>query len=235
MFTKRALLDWELNDIRSLLILEKLHPDWNNQLPVIYTPQGFKFEYLPLDADDSQIVKTLVESDLYKEANLDMAFRIQTAKYTLHAARSRHAQFLRSSGLPLIYNNRFSKPEWRNVIENFLLNLAVEAQCRHDFKKSCSELKRVKKQEAIKAGVNSGNSTTSNTNPTPTAPKLNGKNSLLRKAIFNDVTQSAKETSQPQQRSTKLTKEEKARLWTDVQEKVYRRIGLDWAPDKITG
>ncbi|KAF4006113.1 Protein MTH1 domain protein [Saccharomyces cerevisiae] len=34
-FTKRELLDWDLNDIRSLLIVEKLRPEWGNQLPEV--------------------------------------------------------------------------------------------------------------------------------------------------------------------------------------------------------
>lgn len=39
---------------------------------------------------------------------------------------------------------RLSKPEWRNIIENYLLNVAVEAQCRYDFKQKRSEYKRWK-------------------------------------------------------------------------------------------
>jgi len=205
MFTKRALLDWDLNDIRSLLIVEKLKPEWEGQLPIIYSPTGFKFEYLPLDADDATIIKTLVESDIYKEAKFDIGFKEQTAKYTLNAARSRHALFLQNSGIPIFYNNRLSKPEWRNVIENYLLNLAVEAQCRYDFKKSCHELKKLKKNE--RPGSQSSGSSS---------------NGLLKRAIMND----AKVIS-------KLTKEDKAKLWTQVQANVYRRIGLDWTPDSL--
>lgn len=207
MFTKRALLDWDLNDIRSLLIVEQLKPEWGNMLPIIYSPAGFKFEYLPLDADDGTIIQVLVDSDIYKEAKFDRQFREQTAKYTLNAARSRHAMYLQNSGLPIYYNNKFSKPEWRNVIENFLLNLAVEAQCRYDFKKSCHELKKLKKND-VKPQVTNG-----------------GGNSLLRKALLNDSSSKAN--------IPKLSKEDKARLWTQVQAKVYKRIGLDWTPDTL--
>lgn len=203
-FTKRALLDWELNDIRSLLIVESLKREWNGQLPIIFAPQGFKFEYLPLDADDSTIINTLVNSDIYKEAKLDKAFRVQTAKYTLHAARVRHQQH----NLMQHHQNHLSKPEWRNVIENFLLNLAVESQCRADFKKKCHELQQWKRRAS---GV---------------GPM---KGSLLKKALLNDVS-----SQHPHQGHVKLTKEEKAQLWTEVQEKVYTRIGLDWTPDTIS-
>lgn len=220
LFTKRALQDWELNDIRSLLIVESLKPEWGNQLPIIYSPPGFKFEFLPLDADDSTVVRTLVQSDIYREAKLDTAFREQTAKYTLSAARMRHEQIVRASGMPTSTHapRCLSKPEWRNVIENYLLNLAVEAQCRYDFKKVCHEAKKWKRQQqAQNLGL-----------PSPKFVNPN-KGSLLKKAIMNDVSQSS-----PQQAVVKLTKEEKAQLWTEVQEKVYRRIGLDWTPDKIT-
>lgn len=213
MFTKRALLDWELNDIRSLLIVDSIKPEWNNSLPIIYAPQGFKFEYLPLDADDETIVEKLVHSDIYKEAKFDVEFREQTAKYTLNAARQRHAMFLTNSGIPIFYNNRLSKPEWRNVIENFLLNLAVEAQCRYDFKKSCHELKKLKKAGNMSSN---GNVNVSSSNG----------NSLLRKAIMNDS-----RTVVPG--LPKLSKEDKAKLWTQVQAKVYKRIGLDWTPDSL--
>lgn len=216
MFTKRALLDWELNDIRSLLIVDSIKLEWNNDLPIVYSPPGFKFEFLPLDADDETIVKVLVESDIYKEAKFDREFREQTAKYTLNAARSRHAMFLQNSGIPIFYNNRLSKPEWRNVIENFLLNLAVEAQCRYDFKKSCHEMKKMKKSGMIG----------------PDQIRTNGGvgsqgNSLLRKALMND----SKTSGAPG--LPKLSKEEKAKLWTQVQAKVYKRIGLDWTPDTL--
>lgn len=211
IFTKRALLDWDLNDIRSLLIVDRLKPEWNNQLPIIFSPQGFRFLYLPLDADDETIIQTLVDSDIYKEANFDTNFRIQTAKYTLNTARTRHAMVLKNSGLPTTYNTRLSKPEWRNVIENFLLNLAVEAQCRYDFKKLCHEYK---KRERAQSESSSSSASIS----------------LLKKAILNDVSQ----TKQIPSAHIKLSKETKAQLWTQVQSKVYQRLGLDWAPDKFS-
>ncbi|CCH46849.1 hypothetical protein BN7_6450 [Wickerhamomyces ciferrii] len=206
MFTKRALLDWELNDIRSLLIVEQLRPEWNGRLPEIKVPSGFKLQYLPLDADDETVVRVLVESDIYKESKFDLNFRIQTAKYTLNAARQRHAMFLQNSGIPLFYNNRLSKPEWRNVIENYLLNLAVESQCRYDFKKACHEQKKFKRNQSLQSSSS------------------NGGNSLLRKALLNDVNKDS---------PVKLTKDDKAKLWTQVQSKVYKRIGLDWTPDTL--
>ncbi|KAH3674337.1 hypothetical protein WICMUC_003363 [Wickerhamomyces mucosus] len=141
-FTKRPLIDWDLNDIRSLLIVSELKPEWNFQIPIIYSPQGFKMEYLPLNSNDELIIKTLVSSDIYKESKFDMEFRIQTAKYTVYTARTKHAQLnkYQPGQQPVL-----SKPEWRNIIENFMLNLAVESQCRYEFKKHISDLKSLSK------------------------------------------------------------------------------------------
>ncbi|CCH58734.1 hypothetical protein TBLA_0A09490 [Henningerozyma blattae CBS 6284] len=144
-FTKRELLDWDLNDIRSLLIIEKLKPEWGNNLPTITTfnhPElpVFKFQLLPLNSTDEFIIKTLVESDLYLEANLDFEFKLTSAKYTVKSARSRHEQLTGENNQIM----NLSKPEWRNIIENYLLNIAVEAQCRFDFKQKCSEFKKFK-------------------------------------------------------------------------------------------
>ena len=73
-FTKRELLDWDLNDIRSLLIVEKTRPEWGNQLPEVITmgdnmPQ-FRLQLLPLYSSDETIIATLVNSDLYMDCLL---------------------------------------------------------------------------------------------------------------------------------------------------------------------
>lgn len=147
-FTERELLDWELNDIRSLLIVEKCKPEWGNQLPQVVTnapnlPQ-FRLQLLPLYSMDDFIIETLVISDLYLEANLDYQFKLTSAKYTVAAARRRHEQ-ITGRNEPIM---NLSKPEWRNIIENYLLNVAVEAQCRFDFKHRCSEYKKYKAQQS---------------------------------------------------------------------------------------
>lgn len=40
-----------------------------------------------------------------------------------------------------------SKPEWRNIIDNYLLNIGVEAQCRLEFKIKCKEYKKWKQEQ----------------------------------------------------------------------------------------
>ncbi|CCE62178.1 hypothetical protein TPHA_0C00210 [Tetrapisispora phaffii CBS 4417] len=157
-FTKRELMDWDLNDIRSLLIIDNLKPEWGDNLPSITLPNNqpnasninFRFQLLPLNSSDEFIIETLVTSDLYKEANLDYEFRFTSARYTVALARRRHEQMLLQQGVPPNQINKkelhLSKPEWRNIIENFLLNIAVETQCRADFKQQCSQFKKWKQE-----------------------------------------------------------------------------------------
>lgn len=255
-FTERALLDWELNDIRSLLIVERCRPEWGNQLPEIVTDAPnlphFRFQLLPLNSTDGFIIETLVNSDLYMEANLDDQFKLTSAKYTVSAARRRHEQ-MTGRMEPVM---ELSKPEWRNIIENYLLNIAVEAQCRFDFKHSCSEYKKFKIQQF--------NLKRPHMPPPRLIPNNDrgkfmegneraGNGSLLKKALLknlqlksfdknNDTNnnnndnngRSAGSINHQNEGKISLTKEEKAMLWSQCQAQVYQRLGLDWQPDGIS-
>ncbi|AET40232.1 Std1p Ecym_5487 [Eremothecium cymbalariae DBVPG len=224
-FTSRELLDWDLNDIRSLLIVEQLRPEWGNQLPIIQLPGGtqgempqFRFQLLQLDSPDETIIDTLVTSDIYMEANLDYEFKLTGARYTVAAARKRHEQVTGRNEEVM----RLSKPEWRNIIENYLLNLAVEAQCRFDFRNSCRSYKRWKQQHLIKKP---------DMPPPSTIPsKHNRSTSLLKRALLKGTYQHQQESAN-QNVKVVLTKEEKAQLWSHCQAVVYQRLGLDWTPD----
>ncbi|KAK9322233.1 hypothetical protein V1517DRAFT_308221 [Lipomyces orientalis] len=138
-FTRRDLIDWELNDLRSLCIVAELKPDWlpdaptptasNRQLLAQAVPllreENFRLILLPLSADDATIIDTLVNSDLYVEFGFSMNHRARLARETIDIClRSRHDK----SGL--------TKPEWRRLIDNYLLALGCEAQGRVDFKKA---------------------------------------------------------------------------------------------------
>lgn len=262
-FTERALLDWELNDIRSLLIVERPRPEWGNQLPEILTDAPnlpkFRFQLLPLNSSDEFIIQTLISSDLFMEANLDYQFKVTSAKYTVLAARKRHEQ-MTGRMEPIM---QLSKPEWRNIIENYLLNIAVEAQCRYDFKHNCSEFKKYKAQQfnlkrpdmpppssipSYDRGISMEKSSRS------------GSGGLLKRALMknfqlknsNEGNLSQQNTnnndnysndnggsstgSMPNQHGGKisLTKEEKAMIWSQCQVQVYQRLGLDWQPDGIS-
>lgn len=232
-FTKRELLDWELNDIRSLLIVEALRPEWGFQLPIVHfeppessasaigLPQ-FRVQLLPLDSPDDFIIRTLVESDLYMEANLDYEFKITSAKYTVAAARKRHEQFT-GYHEPVMH---LSKPEWRNIIENYLLNIAVEAQCRFDFKKQCSDYKKWKQQQMLVKKPDMP--------PPSTIPPRKRESSLLKRTLLKNTALKHSEDKPPLPTSkVSLSKEEKAMLWSQCQSRVYQRLGLDWTPDGV--
>lgn len=221
MFTERPLVDWTVNDIRSLLIIDNLKPEWNNKIPKI-CEKGYKVIYLPLNSNDEQIISALINSDIYKEHNFDYNFLYQTAQYTVQAARQRQL----STGIFQFEekNNYLTKPEWRNIIENYLLNLACEAQCRIDYKKTCSYLKKKKQDQQISY-------------KTSTSPPLNSSNTspLLKKALLTSSSTSPDFPSCFKNSNNKptLSKQEKHQVWVQVQTKLYRRLGLDWEADDI--
>ena len=144
-FTSRELIDWQLNDIRSLLIVDQLRPEWGGKLPQIIgghqNTAPFRFQLLPLCCSDEFIIGTLVGSDIYLEANLDYEFKWRSAKYIVKTARERHEMMSGNVKESFMKLQRF---EWRNIIENYLLNLAVESQCRYDFRNNCEEFKKWK-------------------------------------------------------------------------------------------
>jgi len=210
-FTDRGLVDWGLNDVRTLLIVCEMRPEWNGCLPRVAEP-GYRMQLLPLDASNETLVQVLVDSDIYKEHGFDERFRIQTAEYTVEAARRRRS----SCQQPL------TKPEWRNIIENYLLNLGCEAQCRLDYKRSCMKLKK-QKHDTEKAARRLSSSPPS---------------SLLKKALLASSSTSPDfpsylATKPAKPRSLSLSRQEKQSIWVQVQTELYERLGLDWEADEL--
>lgn len=261
-FTKRELLDWDLNDIRSLLIIETVRPEWGNQLPIILNSgpnlPKFKLQLLPLNSSDDFIISTLINSDLYMEANLDYEFKLTSAKYTVSAARTRHEQMIGYHEVVMV----LSKPEWRNIIENYLLNIAVEAQCRFDFKQRCSEYKRWKqhqlqiklqKEELIRRQQQQQQQQKNLTKPNMPPPKTipNKNSNLLKMTLMKNFSKTTTIQQQQQQQEIEninpplqdlrnsqamkisLSQDEKANIWSQCQAQVYQRLGLDWKPDGV--
>lgn len=238
-FTKRELLDWDLNDIRSLLIVDQLKPEWGNHLPEVVTTRPnlpkFRLQLLPLRSIDSLIISTLVNSDLYLEANLDYEFKLTSAKYTVASARQRHEQI---TGLNEPVMN-LSKPEWRNIIENYLLNIAVEAQCRFDFKQRCSEYRKWKIQQSNLKRPDMPPPSLIPLSQNQSAPS---HNNLLKKTLMKNLQLKTNGGLEPipefgaqdkQNVKISLNKEEKANIWSHCQAQVYQRLGLDWQPDGV--
>lgn len=203
LFTQRDLIDWTKNDTRSLLIVPELRPEWHGRVPQAIEP-GYNVVVLPLDSSDDRIIQTLVQSDIYKEHAFEERFLLQTAQYTVQAARQRCAS-----------KTQMTLAEWRNVIENYLLNLACEAQCRDDFKKSCALLKKHKQRE-LRQQSNSA------------------KMPLLKRAIMTRLSTSPdyKEMNGPVAKVS-LSRTEKQQIWVHVQTELYARLGLDWEADEL--
>lgn len=210
-----GLVDWNLNDLRSLLIVDQLRNEWYGKIPSIYPEEivttnakngarskqsiSFKIVVLPLNSDDNTIIHTLANSDLFTEHNLDPHFKMMTAKYIVQNARKKYSALHGPNSVH--FNMLLSKPEWRNIIDNYLLNIGVEAQCRLEFKIKCKEYKRWKQEQKLQ-------SLQTQNQKTPTQYPV-------------------------QNNSVTITKEEKALLWQQIQKDVYTRVGLDWQPDSF--
>lgn len=220
-FTQRDLVDWEVNDLRSLLIIENIPRSWNGQIPSLEDPR-FEILVLSRQLDDDSIAQALACSNLYMEHDLDIKFRIQTARYTLQATRQRRADPQKLTTL--------SVAEWRNVIENYLLNIACEAQSRLDYKRACAVMKK-KKRQAGNDYVDYEQAQYSNNQST---------SPLLRQAIMTSLSTSPNVPAYLRDRllnshkkKQSLSLEEKQTLWVQVQTNLYQRLGLDWHPDQF--
>lgn len=214
LFTKRPLKNWELNDLRSLLIYPELKPEWNNKVPEVQSPYPnirFRIQIIPNYYSDNQITEYLAHSDIYKEAKFDMNFKLKTASYIVEKARLRHKHILLDSfNLDPSNFNEFNltsniqtdcyfKFEWRNIIENYLLNLGIEYQCRSEFKSRISKLKKITHDKNFRSN---------------SSPHL--QNNLCKKVLVEN--------------KSSISEEEKMNLWKEVQSDVYKCLNMDgWA------
>ncbi|CAI8493601.1 unnamed protein product [Pichia kudriavzevii] len=204
-----------LNDLRSLLIYSEPKPEWNNKIPEILSPYPniqFRIQIIPNYCSDNQITELLAHSDIYKESKFDLDYKIKTAKFIVERARLRHKQILIDSfGVdPLAFNSEtnlvndirydcYFKFEWRNIIENYMLNIGIEYQCRSEFKLRINKLKKLTQEKKFN-GLSDKN---------PKSSKMDlYKNVLL------------------QNKST-ISEEEKMSIWKDVQNEVYRKLDMD--------
>jgi len=209
VFTKRNLRCWELNDIRSLLIYERMPREWHGKVPEVISPYSefvFRIQLISLWCSDEEFADCLAHSDIYRESKFGLEFRVNTARYILQRARLRHKSILETNfSIPQtafnpqtnlvgdIQYDAYFKFEWRNVIENYLLNLAIENQCRHDFKERVSKIKRINKHSQ-------------NCYSAPS-------NDLYKKVLAHN-------------NSVNLDNNMKQQIWQDVQKSVYGRLEL---------
>ncbi|QPG74765.1 hypothetical protein FOA43_002099 [Brettanomyces nanus] len=168
VFTRRNLKSWELNDIRSLLIYPEMKPEWFGKIPQVASPYpnlSFKLQVIPLQCTDEEFVQYLSESEIYRESKFDVQFRVTTAQYIVEKARVRPRSILETNfGVPQeafdsrtnlvgeVQYDAYFKFEWRNVIENYMLNLGIENQCRLEFKEQTNKFKRLNKHKVQYAG-----------------------------------------------------------------------------------
>ncbi|PRT55232.1 Protein STD1 [Wickerhamiella sorbophila] len=129
-FTDRNLVDWELNDNRSLLIFHQLPEGWPC-LPRIIQKE-YQAYLLPTNAGKAQAATILADSNLYIESNIDRDVKLQIARSSVDAAYAE------------ANTTTLSLTQWRHMIENYLLNLACEVQVRLDYKRALRQLKRNK-------------------------------------------------------------------------------------------
>lgn len=216
-FTKRPLKNWELNDLRSLLIYPELNPKWHNKIPKIRSPypnMDFRIQIIPNYLADNEIINQLANSDIYKEANFEINFKLKTAGYIVERARLRHKQILidsfglnpnsfieNSNLLGNIQYDCYFKFEWRNIIENYLLNLGIEYECRCEFKSRISKLKKITQE---KISTDSGKSIKS-------SAAL--KNDLYKKVLLEN--------------KSHITEDVKMGIWKDVQSQIYKKLNMD--------
>ncbi|GMG28691.1 unnamed protein product [Ambrosiozyma monospora] len=252
-FTRRNLKNWEINDVRSLLIYPSIKSEWSNNNnnnnnnnnsvntdtdiemcntnsktlapappPVITVPEiispyphlQFRIQILPLESTDLQYVEFLAQSDIYKESKFDYAFKYNTAMYIVQQARIRHQQMLsvnfgaqeeqfNSEGLcGLKKFDCFDLCEWRNIIENYLLNLGIENQCRIEFKNRIEKLECCTNEKLGGGGAGGFGS----------GGKKRRSDDLYRKVLIKD--------------KVVINDELKTKVWQDVQKFVYQNIEI---------
>ncbi|KAK9464451.1 hypothetical protein V1512DRAFT_268257 [Lipomyces arxii] len=219
-FTKRALVDWEKNDLRSLCIVSELKPEW--PVPPLLKEENFKVVLLPLDSTEDQVATILASSDIYVEAEFSFDHRIRTARETVRIC-GRKSQIL-------------TLPEWRRLIDNYLLALGCEAQARLDYAKALAALV-ARKEQAKASTVQSNllrrvllNRTSSTRRAVTQAPQPEtGMPGLLSRTNSFFQTLNIKKPVPPPISIT----EQKA-LWREVQLLLYARLGLHWEPTEFS-
>ncbi|KAK9367034.1 hypothetical protein V1509DRAFT_628074 [Lipomyces kononenkoae] len=256
-FTHRDLTDWEKNDLRALCMVTELKPEWLPDLPVASDPQSFtqivpilKEEHfriivLPLTADNQTIVDTLSGSDLYVEFGFSVNHRVRLARETINICLS-HRQ----------NNAALTKPEWRRVIDNYLLGLACEAQGRVEFKKALTArvlhkqeqqlakcrgnlLKRVLLDRARSSTSASPSSTGVSSSATAFLSRKTSSTSEFVQNYEPSTSTSSSHTSGISSSiaippmNISVSRPEQKIIWREVQVRLYARLGLDWEPSEL--
>ncbi|KAG5356855.1 hypothetical protein CJU90_2207 [Yarrowia sp. C11] len=133
----RITIDWAKNKFRSVCILTAM-PAHSTTLPVIDELNNCRFTLLRADATDEEYIRTLADSDLYREHNIARNTRMRFARDCID--RTRDAKQPSSSN--------FTKDERALIIRTFLQKLAVEVQVQRLYRGAFRERLREKEREA---------------------------------------------------------------------------------------
>lgn len=133
----RITIDWAKNKFRSVCILTAM-PAHSSTLPVIDELNHCKFSLLRADASDEEYIRTLADSDLYREHNIARNTRMRFARDCID--RTRDAKQPSSAN--------FTKDERALIIRTFLQKLAVEVQVQRLYRGAFRERLREKEKES---------------------------------------------------------------------------------------
>ncbi|CCH63088.1 hypothetical protein TBLA_0J00900 [Henningerozyma blattae CBS 6284] len=159
--TNVPLADWAINCQRAELLLQRLpgslHPSDSKDNTHVSDDMNSTSSAVAL------IPALLAGSDIYKECtSISHDYRLTVAQYS----------FIRSLAI---------NADTKHIVDNYLLNLAIENQCNLNYKKRCLEFANWKLLHCNYMG--------------------------------------------------KLTRQEKAIVWSHCQSELYQLLGLNWTPD----
>ncbi|ODV90503.1 hypothetical protein CANCADRAFT_44153 [Tortispora caseinolytica NRRL Y-17796] len=218
--------DWSLNDLRALLIVYELKPEWNGTVPQL-TGSELKVQYIPLTVTDEEFTEALTSSELYKECNFSQELRLSMAKHAVESI-GRHD-----------HTTPLTVPQWFYAIENYLLNLACEAQSRIDYQAAINRLLR--ERRAPIAAFRRDRSSTCTTsqgppisgNPAPISGPADESSGdyLLKKVLTNRALRVHRKSSGDLEAARLISDEEKATIWNNIQAALHKRLELLWKKD----
>ncbi|KAK9480615.1 hypothetical protein V1514DRAFT_324942 [Lipomyces japonicus] len=236
-FTHRDVVNWELNDLRSLCILHDPIPERPDIFSFNLKEDRFEARIIPLTFTPEQIAAGLALSDLYKESEFTAFHRAELAYQTIQLCDPRE---IAPNYRPL------TKQEWRRIIDYYLLALGCETQARLDFHAALASrvykkldksnlLKRVLLNRAVSSNANKTRNDVNrlvpnNSTPSPSKTNLGAILARTTGSIFGSLNKPDKQSVNPAQ---VVPRSEQKILWREVQLSVYKRLGLAWEPSEL--
>ncbi|KAI3402864.2 STD1 [Candida oxycetoniae] len=153
------LIDWNLNVTRCKLILISLpmisssldQPYSQHFQPLLIGDLAQSCHPLMIQPHitDKELIFTLVQSDIYQEHDLDLAFKKSVAEISVKQSRLLQINSVRSKNNPQMINTNinenhdFLKFKFKEIaVRNYLINLAAAATTAHEYKLKMDEIKK---------------------------------------------------------------------------------------------